>query len=57
MLGSGCGKYSLGEFSSPRHPLGTLELPYVQPVTRTRGVKGSYYQVITGCSVTVRTDG
>ncbi|MFB1118438.1 XRE family transcriptional regulator [Dickeya dadantii] len=44
------------KFSSPGHPSGTLELLYVQSGTLTLGVKESYYQVMTGCSATARTD-
>lgn len=43
-------------FSSPGHPLGTLELLYVQSGTLTLGVKEDLYKVNSSCSATARTD-
>lgn len=44
------------KFTSPGHPLGTLELLYVQSGTLTLGVNESLFQVMTGYSATARTD-
>ncbi|GKX54250.1 DNA-binding protein [Leminorella grimontii] len=44
------------KFSSSGHPLGTLELLYVQSGTLTLGVKDSFFQVKAGYSATARTD-